>query len=947
MTDIRPTAKWANRMLRPLTSIYHRLEKHQENLSIIANAKPQSQTQAQKAREPSTHGSRSSAFRTSTSGVPAGGGSSDGEPDDPAWIPGKAEKHRIRHSYSSRGQHNRNRRRSRLSIRSPEVQRTLPGAIEIATPLITGKRTGRNLLEGSGQSARKRLFRDTSPGTGRESSEADEGRKTGRTMCFGAATASSTGSSCYAVYNRPWKEALDRSGDSGLVDIVRILDRLFLKFLHNTRMQPRQQPARGARSLLSMAVRRLPEFIAAEQEMQDEEDEDNDEDMCDAYFTELEAHYAPADNGWQPLREAVRAQGIYLVSEMLRNKRVTKLIACRLLEGCLNQQEYDALELLLPGFLGTLVDAYDYPASFDSVLSSSWCDDPVQLLSTYYVRNPGSRAFVFAELAKLLGRRVIPPEWMVTGQWKRFVDAAIQSLSTEEDDSAAAAHLIGAVVLSAGSVHPAMEMDMAIAAARVNSKSANRSVRGKDTRASHATELRRDHSPCPIPIQDALSNLTMSLITALCGMQLARTAALRVRGIVGYLAFTLQREIESRVPSDEAELPTFHALRRGSVLLGESLLRCGEESQQASETCRVVEDSRERSTSSNSTGTLQQFYQVLSSRSEVIKELAVLARQVFRCSERVHHHRSNHDDHQSRASLAVRNKVMQLAETSSSERRKHHQRHLSTFLGKVAAETAMQLAEATVDPDDHIWAGEVQEVVLFPQEESLSARSWGEDQVDGAGDHGHDHEQVGMYRWEESIEEWVARTPVRGRTRIDSKPAVGVGLDSPSSSASTASARSASPAPSDASSMTSSAPSEPPAKRKFSGKQTQEPEPEPEPWSKRLRSTVSGSPAVRTPAPAPTANTPSSTSSTQNEIGSSSSSHPRKRSGAMRRQIAEENKSKAVGSTIEVVITNRTEPEPGPGTVDMPEMSISGNKQDQRIPRMEESESEDELSLLC
>lgn len=944
MTDIRPTAKWANRMLRPLTSIYHRLEKHQENLSIIANAKSQTKNQTRNARDLSTHGSRSSAFRSSASRAGAGGGSSsDGEPDDPAWIPGKPEKRRIRHSYSSRGQHNRNRRRSRLSIRSPEVQRTLPGAIEIATPLITGKRAGRSLLEGSGQSARRRLFRDTSPGTDRESSEADEGRKTGRATCFGAAT-TTTGSRCYAVYNRPWKEALDRSGDSGLVDIVRLLDQLFLKFLHNTRMQP-QQPARGARSLLSIAVRRLPEFIAAEQEMQDEEDEDNDEDMCDAYFTELEAHYAPGGNGWHPLREAVRAQGIYLVSEMLRNKCVTKLIACRLLEGCLNQQEYDALELLFSRFLGTLDDTYGYPASFDSILSSSWCDDPVQLLSTYYVRNPGCRAFVFEELAKLLGRRVIPPEWLVTSQWKRFVDAAIQSLSTEEDDSAAAAHLIEAVVLSAGSVHPAMEMDMPMVAARVNSKSADLSVRAKDTRASamHAIELRRDHSPCPIPVQDALNNLTMSLITALCGMYLARTAALRVRGILGYLAFTLQREIESRVPSDEAELSTFHTLRRGSVLLGESLLRCGEESQRASETCRV-EDGRERSSSSNSTSTLQQFYQVLSSRSEVIKELAVLARQVFRCSERVHHHhyRSKHDDHQSRASLAVRSKVMQLAEMSSNERRKHHQRHLSTFLGKVAAETAMQLAEATVDPDDHVWTGEVQEVVLF--QEPLPAKPLMEDQVDGADDRQHEHEQVGLYRWEESIEEWVARTPVRGRTRIDFKPAVGVGLGSPSSSASTASARSASPGPSDASSMTSSAPSEPgsvPAKRKFSGEQEQEQEPEP--WSKRLRSTVSGSPAVRTPAPAPTTNTPSST--TSNEIDSSSSSHPRPRSGAMRRRIAEDKRNTAVGSTIEVVITNRAEP--GPGSVGMSEMSISENKQDQRIPRIEEEESEDELSLLC
>lgn len=790
MGDVRPTAKWANRMLRPLTSIYHRLEKHQENLSILANAKS-----LKERTEVSTNTSRSSSKAASSSGAAeegCGGSFSDDEhDDDPVWIPGKPEKRRIRHNYSNRGQRNRgHKRRSRLSIRSPEVQRTLPGAIEIATPLITGEKT-RELSEGS--LARRRLFRDASPPL-TDGSEVDDGRKTIR-------------KSCYTPYNGSWREALDRSGDPGLVDIARLLDRLFLKFLHNTRLhatslsQQRQQ-GRGARSLLSTTVRRLPEFIAEEQDIQDVEDEDGDEDMCDAYFTELEAHYAPSGNGWQPLREAVRAQGIYLVSEILQKKCITRRIACRLLEECMNNHEHDAFELLLSKFLCTVDDMYDYPTAFDD---RNDCHDPVQLLSTYYSRFPCRRSFVFEELARLLGRRVLPPEWMVATQWKRFVDIAIQSISIEEDDSAAATRLIEAVILSAGSVYPAMD-DMTTTTTRVTSKNAVY-PRGRDTRASGTIEGLRDQSFCPVPIQDALSNLTLSLVTALCGMHLARSrtpvvaegrggVGMRVRTVMGHLAFTVGQVIEMQPSSHESDI---HSLRRGCALLGERLLRCGERDSSETDYCiRKV---------SNIGG----FYLSLASRQDVVKELAILARQVFRCCERVH--RGND---QPGTSSEVRTKVVQLVECSS-------ERSLSTFLGKVAAETAMQLAEITLEPDDHVWAVEIQERILDRQQQQQQQPA---SKTSLAHGHLDDFEDSpGLYRWEESIEEWVARTPV---TKPKIQPvdqqikAVGASaVNSPSSCSSSSSSRvSASPASSEygASSVTSSAPSLP-AKRACPGRE--------------------------------------------------------------------------------------------------------------------------------
>lgn len=469
----------------------------------------------------------------------------------------------------------------------------------------------------------------------------------------------------------------------------------------------------------------------------------------------------------------------------------------------MNNQEHDAFESLLSKFLCTMDETYDCPTGFDSVISSSSREDPVQLLATYCSRFPGRRSFVHEELAKLLTRKAVPAEWMVTGQWKKYVDAAIRSISTEADDSVAAAHLLNAVVLSASGVFPGM----------------------------HKTSVGCEDQLCPVPVKDALSNLTVSLITALCGMYLARSRSstagaepegvgMRVRAIVGSLAVTVQQEIEIR-SSPEVEFSAFHSLRRGCILLGERLLQCDETSYDTF------------TPSSQEPRNMDAFYVSLSSQSEVTKELAVLTRQVFRCCERVHG-----SDDQPGTSPMVRAKIEQLAEFSE-------EHGLSTFLGKVAVETAMQLAEATVYPDDHVWAAEIQERVVTRQQE-LSHRtriyhSESEDDDDGPG----------LYRWEESIEEWVARTPKSKSKSVDFAQIspVETDLDSqPSSPALSASVSASSQSDEGPASSVTSAYSLP-VKRAIPGRG------EPSRSPKRLRSTAWRSrddPIQQTPAIPPT-----------------------------------------------------------------------------------------------
>ncbi|KAJ5818506.1 hypothetical protein N7474_004097 [Penicillium riverlandense] len=713
MEDVQATARWANRMLRPLTSIYRRLEKHQETLSIIA-------TESRSQNYPEDSFVTAPATTTQVRKSRINGSDADEDENDPVWVPGKkVEQRRIRHKYSSRGEENGGRRRNRLSIHSPEAPRTLPGAIELATPLINGKRWE---APSSVQSQPSSIKPSRVYGKGHLQAFRDK----------------------YPLHKSPWQELLHQSGDSGFADIAHNLHRVLQNFLCNTRItkndtnDPPPKPLRGARSLMSMVVRRLPEFIANEQKEQGELDEDGDEDMCGAYFTELESFYAPHGRGWKPLREAVRSQGIHLVAMMIQNKWVTEAVACALIEKC-RYHEPDACESLLSTFLSTC-KTYPYPLSLRPSGDSQLKGDAVQLLRLYACYGPAHRSYIFDELAKLLLRGVLPPEWMATKLWTSWMTRATISLSKEDADCAAASRLIEAVILSASGVRPDTQ-----SAAPVRRYSRKRpAFRGGRTRASSAAATNKPAAdrPCPVPVEDALSNHVMSLMAALCGMHVSRSRELDAADSAGgtkagvilkYVSFSVEREMDLKPFSGSPSITSHHLLRRGCILLANCLLRCN--------TAVLSDDLPDEVTL---TTNVDDYSHELASRSNLVKELASFVRQAFRCfggsseSERV------------RTGQEIRRMIALFPRLTKAP-------GLSALLGRIAAEAAMEFAESTGEPEDHLWAVEIQEMVA-----SVRARAEDEEN-DGVVDAG---QRTGLYRWEESIGEWVARTPMAKRKPI-------------------------------------------------------------------------------------------------------------------------------------------------------------------------------------
>ncbi|KAJ5953210.1 hypothetical protein N7454_000106 [Penicillium verhagenii] len=699
MDDVQSTAKWANRVLRPLTSIYRRLEKHQETLAIIAaesrafNHDKHSQEQHLQAPKPAD---------------PRESFGSDADEDDPGWIPGKsAGQRRVRHKYSGRKGNTGGRKRARFSLRSPETPRTLPGAIEVATPLITGKRWE----VPSSARPQQQPWEEQIP----------KPDSRGNTQVF---------RDRYAQHKNPWREALNKCEDTGLVDIVHNLDYVLLNFLIKTDTSPR--PKKGARSLLSMVTRHLPEFIATEQEAMEEEDEDGDEDVCHAYLTELESFYAPHGKGWKPLREIVRAQGLYMVCAMIRNRWLTDSIIFALIDGC-PHLEQDASEQFLSTFLSNCTTC-PLPMALKPTTESPSPGRSVALLHRYAMSS-GNRSYMFNELSKLLVRGALPPEWMATKPWTGWMTRATISFSRHDGDYAVSSQLIEAVLVSACKVFPngASKSPLKKPSTR-HCVGQVRATRNSMAPASNLYVSRK----CPVPVEDALSNHVASLIATLCGMHISRsrildkikdTGGTKAGHVINYVSFTVEKEVEHEPLSHISILPSHQLLRRGCILLARCLVLCND-AVLAGETGPVLV----------STACTEEFSATLTSQSGVIKELAVFVRESFRCFSS-----PSNDDRDTDMRSEIRRVVSRLPSLTEDP-------GLSTFLSRVAVEAAMKFAEGTGDPDDHLWAVDIQEATMTLRHQTESSPGSASENEDS-------RPTSGLFRWEDGIGEWVARTP--------------------------------------------------------------------------------------------------------------------------------------------------------------------------------------------
>ena len=210
---------------------------------------------------------------------------------------------------------------------------------------------------------------------------------------------------------------------------------------------------KGSRSLLATCARRVPDYIALEEEWRhEEEDSADDTDVLAEVYAELEAYGSCEGQGWSYLRETVRAHGVNLLCKALRDGVFQRLIAdCGTLNLvfesfiliCSTNEASSEMEMLLnamdearllPDYSsdGTGACVYNFipmPNSINSSLFEATADSvlPIARSRTVCLNRPN---ILYEMLSKSMENKGLPVTWLAT---RSFMDeiwpTMIKSLS--------------------------------------------------------------------------------------------------------------------------------------------------------------------------------------------------------------------------------------------------------------------------------------------------------------------------------------------------------------------------------------------------------------------------------------------------------------------------------------------------------------------------------------
>ncbi|KAI5211157.1 hypothetical protein E4T38_01665 [Aureobasidium subglaciale] len=145
-----------------------------------------------------------------------------------------------------------------------------------------------------------------------------------------------------------------------------VTDGFSLLLQRTTFTDPDNLQRKGASSLLSMCIRKVPDYIQAEEDWRRSIDEDDDTDVSAEVYEELEDLGSVQGHGWSGLREVVIAHGLSLIHEIIKNKLVATETRAELARIPAKYGLHRASEVLLLAYTQSL--PLKRPLSVDSRL---------------------------------------------------------------------------------------------------------------------------------------------------------------------------------------------------------------------------------------------------------------------------------------------------------------------------------------------------------------------------------------------------------------------------------------------------------------------------------------------------------------------------------------------------------------------------------------------------
>lgn len=208
---------------------------------------------------------------------------------------------------------------------------------------------------------------------------------------------------------------------------------------------------KGPRSLFSTCLRRVPDYIQAEEEWRKAVDPDDETDVCAEVYEELAELSSSSSKGWPPLREVVRAHGIKLVRDIIRDRLVSSKTRAELANLPLQFGEIIEAEDLATAFAHSLPMKRPFDRSsalFHGCLSAL---SEVRVFTAEHKGQMSSAKLRILDSLYRSGKLRVP--WLGTRDMTTTVSQAIRSLALSHTHSHHAVSLLNGLIVRVCQVH--------------------------------------------------------------------------------------------------------------------------------------------------------------------------------------------------------------------------------------------------------------------------------------------------------------------------------------------------------------------------------------------------------------------------------------------------------------------------------------------------------------
>ncbi|RKF53870.1 hypothetical protein GcM3_214004 [Golovinomyces cichoracearum] len=186
---------------------------------------------------------------------------------------------------------------------------------------------------------------------------------------------------------------------------------------------------KGTRSLFDMVLRAVPRYILQQQYLLEAYMREtgckstiDERDICCEIYDEIES-FGSSGNGWKKLREIVRAHGVQVIADTIKEGLIDFDFCNSLISLCIHAGAPEEGQVLLSSLLaGT---TYSKPKTLDESLCK-----PLFLLQKF-TNNTNRTSFFYRELSNLISEDILPVEWLASTNLGTIWTGLIQSFTLD------------------------------------------------------------------------------------------------------------------------------------------------------------------------------------------------------------------------------------------------------------------------------------------------------------------------------------------------------------------------------------------------------------------------------------------------------------------------------------------------------------------------------------